>query len=92
MTVYRCQWCDRHVQWLHTKFGKRMLFDALTVPAPEAPVEQAWMPGTWPIGTRKRTVMAPITHYSRTKREAVRHVLLLHECPPYRKARQEAGI
>lgn len=92
MAVIRCLYCDKHVQFLQTKFGNRLLFDAIPVPVDDAGTAFGWMPGQWRVANRERTVLAPVGHYSREKRSRVRHVVTLHHCPPYQSALAAAGM
>jgi hypothetical protein len=80
MSVFRCRECHETVQWMNTKFAKRMLFDALPIETALDVENQGWIPGTWRVGGGNRTVMAPIGHYGREKISRVRHVVLLHAC------------
>lgn len=80
MSIFRCHKCRQPVQWMTTKFTKRMLFDALPVPIAQDATGEGWIPGPWKLGQATRTVMAPIGHYGRDKRDRVRHVVLLHAC------------
>ncbi len=92
VAVKRCAFCDRYVQWLSTKFGTRLQFDATPIKPSEAAEGTAWIAGTWMIRGRRRTVLAPLGHYSRDKQNAVKHVVQLHDCPPYREVRQRSGL
>ncbi len=80
MSVFRCHFCHRPVQWMNTKFAKRMLFEATLLAADLDLDEAGWIPGTWKVGHANRKVMAPIKHYGRDKRQRVRYVVLLHAC------------
>jgi hypothetical protein len=75
-----------------TKFSsKRLLFDATPIAISEDVEEKGWIPGEWPVGRgRTRTVMAPIGHYGRDKRERVRHVVLVHACARLAELQQTA--
>jgi hypothetical protein len=92
LAITRCLYCDRHVQYLNTKFGRRMLFDAVPVPIGDVGADFAWMPGPWKVGRQERMLLAPVGHYSRDKRSGVRHVVTLHHCPPYQAAAAAAGL
>lgn len=85
MSVFRCRLCQQHVQWMTTKFAKRMLFDATPTAVTLDPEQTGWIPGPWKLGHSTRVVMAPIGHYGRDKRDRVRHVVMLHSCPNLRR-------
>lgn len=80
MSVFRCQFCRTPVQWMNTKFSKRMLFEATPIAVTLDLNEEGWIPGPWKIGRSSRMVMAPVKHYGREKRSRIRHVVLLHAC------------
>ena len=80
MSVFRCTFCSTPVQFMNTKFGKRMLFDAMPIAAAQDSDCSGWIPGSWTVGRGTRTVMAPVKHYSTDKRSRVRHVVMLHAC------------
>ncbi len=77
----RCGLCNEPVQWMSTKFGKRMLFDLMPVPVAMDTEQEGRIPGRWPVSrTATRMLLAPVAHYSREKRSRIKHVVLLHKC------------
>jgi hypothetical protein len=86
MAVTRCLYCQTHVQWLRTRFGKRLPFTMPIAISAAAP-DNAWIAGTWEASGRKQVLLAPLGHYSKAKQEAVRHVVAVHQCPEYQAAR-----
>lgn len=89
MSVFRCLDCKQYVEWMATRFGKRMLFDSENVAYEIAPLDEAWVPGWWNVKGSKRVVMAPIAHCSREKQDGVRWVRLLHRCPKREQSAKE---
>lgn len=88
MAVRRCPHCRVvNVEWMYTKFGKRMVFEYDLVPVDELGERIGWIPGQWPVGRRNQLVMAPLAHYGDHKRGAARRVAVLHVCGAYRQAR-----
>ncbi len=86
MAVVQCKFCHEClVEWMSTKFGKRMPFEFDLVAQDSLPEGTiGWIPGRWQVGkTVNALVMAPVHHYSDNIRKAARKVAVVHRCPQY---------
>jgi len=82
MTVLRCPDCRVHIEWMMTRYGRKLPFNHHPVPALETD-GQGWLPGQWTVRGRTVTALAPIRHYRREKRQAAQWMVLVHACPEY---------
>lgn len=86
-----CQYCGEPVNWMYTRFGNKMPFNADLTPRSQDVGKAGWVPGLWLVkgstSSIKRLVMAPALHYGREKLLRITHVALVHECPARLAAR-----
>ncbi len=80
--VIRCNLCDTHVQWLWTRYGRRLPFE-LPISITDKRATDGWVPAQWYVRGKKRVVLIPLDDSSRTRRAGIRHVLLPHRCDRY---------
>lgn len=80
----RCAFCDEFTQWLWCKDGARRLFDGAPNPVEQVPAGRAWVATRARVKGRERVVMTRLVHVGKAKAAAVRHVVVLHDCP-YRR-------
>lgn len=81
-----CAYCNEPVNWMFTRYGTQLPFNAELLPRDLDPDNTGWLPGTWKIRGRNRMAMAPMQHYGRLKLARVSHVAILHRCPNYEAA------
>lgn len=77
--VTRCKLCDRHIEWLWTRYGRRLPFE-LPIPITDPRAAGGWVPGQWYVRRKKRVVLFPLADSSQTRRANIRHVVLPHRC------------
>lgn len=77
--VRRCSRCDTHVEWMWTRYGRRLPFE-LPIPITDPRAEDGWVPGQWYVRGVKRVVLFPLDDSSATRRANIRHVVLPHRC------------
>jgi len=82
MAVIRCPDCRVHIEWMMTRYGRKLPFNHHPVPVEESDGD-GWVPGQWTVRHRTITALAPISHYAAGKRHAVKWVVLVHACPEY---------
>lgn len=86
-----CRYCGGAVNWMFTKFGTKLPFDAELLSRLFDRERTGWIPGIWKVKGRDRMVMGPVTHYSAAKVARVTHVAIVHTCPQYHTA-QSLGL
>lgn len=89
MSVRRCEYCARHIEWLKIIDGRRLPFDHPPIVVSElAETEEPWVPGRRPVGKGKAlvTVMVKLSECSSRIRNDARFVFLVHSCEGFRKA------
>lgn len=87
MSVRRCDYCAVvYVQWLLCRDGRRRVFQSTPVDVADLAAGQiGWVPGRARIQGRERVALAPIAQVSSGKADAARRVLLVHDCPEFRR-------
>lgn len=82
MAVTRCKMCDQHIEWLYTRTGRRAPFNHQLVPPAELGDQTGWLISRVTVRGQTRAVVQPMQHCNAGKREAVRWVLVRHDCRP----------
>lgn len=81
MSVIRCRGCGQHVEWLYTRTGRRAPFNHQLVPPTDlGEGETGWLISRVTIRGQQRAVAQPMQHCNAGKRDAVRWVLVRHDC------------
>lgn len=82
--VRRCSRCDIHVEWMWTRYGRKLPFE-LPIPVTDPRARDGWVAGQWCVRRVQRVVLYPLVQSSQTRRANIRHVVLPHQCDKYLK-------
>lgn len=83
MSVIRCQ-CGAVVEWLVTRYGRRLPFAYPPIPVADDTERRGWAPGTWHVRGVPRLSMAPVGDYTQGRQASIKHVVLLHVCEAHK--------
>lgn len=82
MAVKRCPTCGVYIEWLRTRYGRKLPFE-LPISVGAEGASEGWVPGQWSFHGRKTVVLYPLADSSRTRAANIRQVVLPHRCDTY---------
>lgn len=89
--VKRCAICGVYIEWLRTRYGRKLPFER-PIPIDAEGADEGWVPGEWWYHGRKTVVLYPLAVSSRTRAANIRHVVMPHRCDTYYRTMFERAM
>ena len=92
MAVKRCPICGVYIEWMRTRFGRKLPFERPIPITADGAQDNGWVAGEWWFHGRKTVVLLPLADTSHTRKARIQHVVLPHRCDTYYRSMFERAM